>query len=134
MQKNGYWHAYLISIFENSIQNLNDTFHFAMQKEKCQEKVWKKKMGFGEEGKNLSLKGFSLFLNNSTSFIPSGNPGSIVFCRIFGSLLRAKRNRIALIMARSSLAHRSIYRFQSCGGWIHPELQRGYWLSRWSAF
>ena len=36
------------------------------QKYECRKKVWKKEMGFGEEGNNLSSKGFSLFPNSHT--------------------------------------------------------------------
>jgi hypothetical protein len=41
--------------------NLKGIYLFALQKDKCQEKVWKRVMGFGEAGKKLSSKVFSRF-------------------------------------------------------------------------
>ena len=43
------------------------SFRFEKQNGKNREKVWKKVMGFGEEGKNLSSKGFSLFPKTAES-------------------------------------------------------------------
>ena len=44
------------------------SFRFEKQNGKNREKVWKKVMGFGEEGKNLSSKGFSLFPKRPINF------------------------------------------------------------------
>jgi hypothetical protein len=47
-----------LTFVQETLKNLKGIYLFAAQKDKCQEKVWKRVMGFGEEGKNLSSKRF----------------------------------------------------------------------------
>ena len=46
--------AMCLTIVQEIFKNLKGIYLFAEQKNKCQEKVWKREMGLGEEGKNLS--------------------------------------------------------------------------------
>ena len=52
-----------VTFVQKSFFNLKGIYFFAMQKDKCQEKVWKKALEFEEGKKDLSLKGLFPLLN-----------------------------------------------------------------------
>ena len=52
-----------VTFVQKTFLNLKGIYLFALQKDKCQEKVWKKGVEFEEGKKDLSLKGLFPLLN-----------------------------------------------------------------------